>query len=104
MKSETIKSSMRLNSTVILRKHIIYEILKSYKYVKTIQIVHICKDDYGIIVTERSIQKDIQKINEDSVLIKYSYLKKAYSFSIDGNESFTNENIRTHFMSGPRTF
>lgn len=84
---------MPKNKDALSRYRIIDNYLRQTPYGKTSRLAEVCSEKLGIPISQRTIQKDIVDMIEDTALqwyapIKYDHRKKAYFYPNDVEEIF----------------
>lgn len=84
---------MPRNKDAYTRYRVIDQTLRQNGFVKTSKLIYLCSERLGKEIKERTIQKDIADMKEDSVLqmfapIKYSHSEKAHYYPGDVEEIF----------------
>lgn len=77
---------MPQNKFALARYRLIDSLLRKHDFVKTKDIVERCVDEFGFLVTQRTIQMDMNTLKEDPFIgcffpIEYCYRQKAYFYS-----------------------
>ena len=99
---------MAENKFAFARYQIIDRELSRKDYVKTSEIVDICRYEFGFSISTKQIQDDIRAMENDSVLgyyapVDYCHSKKAYYYT-DSSYSITRFGLKEEEISTLQLF